>query len=463
MNNLESGREAASPLSVVSIYPYDPAWKVAFIEAAEAIRSCVKVDNVKYFIDHVGSTAVKDLPSKPVVDILLSVNGWSEIEKILESLKQLGYSDGESSRENHRYFLIKEHFGSLPRFHLHVCKADIKWGRDMLVFKDELSADCSLAKKYAELKVELSSKYSDDLDRYTSEKTEFIKSALSRAANSFSVDQLLTHQRVELDIARKHQVKMIFAQFAIAIVAAISVYMAENKYLLYAAGIGLLLMLFWVNSNQRQQRHRAAGDQARRAILLISGLNKVPPAGQKLRIKDGFEVSAVGLTTNREEEHFASREPHGYKRLSEMIEESAYWTRDLQKVSASVMRGVFAVLITFMMIACGVVVTLAPSEAVINVSRVLVAILVFLISSDTLGLLFSYKNSAGTIDEIFKRVESVAARGYEDADTLLLMVDYNAAIEKAPPALPWVYEFRRTSLSQRWRAYIETKQASINE
>jgi GrpB-like predicted nucleotidyltransferase (UPF0157 family) len=463
MSSLESEREVAPSSSVVNIYPHDPTWKAAFIKESEKIRSGVKVKNVNYFIDHVGSTAICDLPSKPVIDMLLSVHGWSEIEQVLENLKKLGYSFEESPKETHRYFLIKEQLDSLPKFHLHVCKANIKWGRDMLIFKDELSADCDLAKKYAELKMDLSSRYGDDLVKYTSEKTDFIKSALSRAANSFSVDQLLTHQRNELDIAQTLQMKMIAAQFAIALVAAISVYVAENRYLLYAAGVGLLLMLFWVHFNQGQQRHRTAGDQARRAILLISGLNKVPPAGQKLRIKDGFEVPAAGLTTTREEEHFTSRESHGYKRLSEMIEESAYWTRDLQRFSAKIMEFIFLALILCMITACGVAVTLTPSETMINLSRALVAILVFLISSDTLGLLFSYKNSAGTIDEIFKRVESVTARGYEEADTLLLMVDYNAAIEKAPPALPGVYGIRRVSLSQRWRAYIETKQANADD
>lgn len=461
MSSLEPVREVVPSSPVVSICLYDQAWKAAFIAEAEVIRSGVK--NVECFIDHVGSTAISGLPSKPVIDILLSVHDWSAIEKIVGNLEKLGYSVEESCKETHRYFLIKGQLDSPPRFHLHVCMANIKWGRDMLVFRDELSVDCDLAKKYAKLKLELSSRHGDDLGKYTSEKTDFIKSVLSRAAKSFSVDRLLTHQRNELDSAQWLQVKMIAAQFAIALVAAISVYVADNKYLLHAAGIGLLLMLLWVHFNQGQQRHRAAGDQARRAILLISGLNKVPPAGQKLRIKDGFGIPVAGLATTREEDHFASREPHGYKRLSEMIEESAYWTRDLQIFSAKIMEFIFTTLILFAITACGVAVTLAPPEALINLSRALIAILVFLISSDTLGLLFAYKNSAGTIDEIFKRVESVAARGYKEADALLLMVDYNAAIEKAPPALPWVYKVRRRSLSQRWRAYIETKQANAED
>lgn len=237
MSSLELERETASLFSVVKIHPHDPTWKSAFIAEAEVIRSGVKVKKVKYFIDHVGSTAISDLPSKPVIDILLSIHGWSEVEEVLRDLKKLGYSIKESSKEAHRYFLFKENLDILPRFHLHLCKANTKWGRDMLIFKDELSADCNLAKKYAELKIDLSSRYGDNIIKYTSEKTDFIKAALSRAENSFSVDQLLTHQRNELDIAQKLQMKMIAAQFAVALVAAISVYVVENTHLLCAAAL----------------------------------------------------------------------------------------------------------------------------------------------------------------------------------------------------------------------------------
>jgi hypothetical protein len=90
----------------------------------------------------------------------------------------------------------------------------------------------------------------------------------------------------------------------------------------------------------------------------------------------------------------------------------------------------------------------------------MIAIMVFVISSDFLGLLLSYRGSAVAIDEIFKRVETADARDYLEADILLLMSDYNAAIERSPTPLPWIYKFRRKGLGQRWQAYVEAKLAN---
>lgn len=454
----ESSCSFESAMQVVSIFKHDPAWKETFARESEAIRAIATREN--FFIDHVGSTAVNDLPSKPIIDMLVSVHHWSTVEKLLEELKKIGYRMKEYDKEASRYFLTKYQSANLGCFHIHICRPNDRWGQDMLVFRDELAADQGLVKEYAELKQTLARAHCDDLGKYTHEKTFFIKSVLHKVERSFSVDHLLTHQRSELDEAQRIQIKMIFTQLAVAWVAACSVFLVGNKYLLHAAGAGLLLMLLWVHYSQRQQRHRSAGDQARRAVLLISGLDKVPPAGQKLRIIDGFEVSTLGRPRAREEDHFASREPPGYKRLSELIEESAYWTRDLQRFSAKIMAIIFTVLMLFIVCACGVAISSLTSETLIDLSRALVAVVVFLISSDILGLLLAYRNSATTIDEIFKRVESVAARKYTESDVLLLMVDYNAAIEKAPAVLPGVFKLRNKTLSQHWRAYISTKQTN---
>ena len=101
---------------------------------------------------------------------------------------------------------------------------------------------------------------------------------------------------------------------------------------------------------------------------------------------------------------------------------------------------------------------LLPSDITISMARVLVAILVFMLSSDLVGAIFAHREAASSISEIIQRTETAAARGYPAADVLLLMSDYNAIVESAPFALPGVYELRCQSLTRRWRAYLENKQ-----
>ena len=215
--------------------------------------------------------------------------------------------------------------------------------------------------------------------------------------------------------------------------------------------------MIWFFLSQGQQRHRSAGDQARRAVLLISGLNAIPSAGQNLRISDKFNVAITKETLRREEDHFSTREKPSYKRLVEMIEESSYWTCYLQKTSAKVMWVLLSILVIAICLVTGAAITSFNSNNLISLSRVMIALMIFVISTDALGLLLSYKNAASSIGEIFSRVESISVKGYLESDALLLMLDYNSAIEKAPTTLPLVYKFIQKKLNKKWRVYSEEK------
>ncbi|WP_176055173.1 GrpB family protein [Paraburkholderia caribensis] len=457
-NKFSSDRKAPLEIGVVSISEYRASWADQFLKEASCIRSATNCAQI--YIDHVGSTAVEGLPAKPIIDILISISDWSAAESLVSELEGLGYKIGEKCDKVPRYFLKKYSAGGSEGFHIHVCEPHRRWGREMLTFKEELKANYQFARAYADLKKQLANKYRENLQAYMVGKKDFIENKLREIRSEFSVNKLLTHQRAELNKAERLQVQMIGTQFAIATTAAISVYSNDNKYLFGAAILTFILMVFWLSFSQGQQRHRSAGDQVRRVILLISGLDMEPSAGQKLRIIDSFEVSTLQIPLRREEDHFATREEPGYKRLSEMIEESSYWTRDLQHASARVMFVILVILVAILFITAGTAVVSLKTDNLISLARAMIAIMVFAISSDFLGLFLAYRNSAIAIDEIFRRVEAVDARGYMESDILVLMSDYNAAIERSPAPFPWVYRFRQNELSQRWRAYMEAKLVS---
>jgi GrpB-like predicted nucleotidyltransferase (UPF0157 family) len=453
-----SNKNAKRGIGIVSISEYSPSWADQFSRETDSIRSAVKC--AKFYIDHVGSTAVKGLAGKPIVDILISLSDWNAAGALVSELEDLGYDLNEKCDDVPRYFLTKYSTDDCEDFHVHICEPHCRWGREMLIFRNELAADDDLARAYENLKKQLANKYREDVQSYMQGKRDFIENKLREARNEFGINKLLTHQRAESNKAERLQVRMIATQFATAIIAAVSVYSNNNKYLFAAAILVFIFMLLWLVLSQGQQRHRSAGDQARRAVLLISGLDLEPSAGQKLRISDGFNVPIFKIALRREEDHFAPRETPGYKRLSEMIEESSYWTRDLQQASARAMTVILLILGVIVIITGGAAVASLNSDSLISLSRAMIAIMVFVISSDFIGLLLSYRGSAVAIDEIFKRVETADARDYLEADILLLMSDYNAAIERSPAPLPWIYKLRQKRLGQRWQAYVEAKLGS---
>ncbi|MEB4629291.1 GrpB family protein [Burkholderia contaminans] len=443
---------------VVTISEYNPSWIESFSAEEKSIRSTVKCAPI--YIDHVGSTSVEGLPGKPIIDILISLSDWDAAGALVSELECLGYRVSEKCDDVPRYFLTKYSTNGSCGFHIHVCEPHRRWGREMLIFRDELAADEEFALSYGNLKKKLANEHHKDIKSYMVGKKDFIENKLREAQGEFGVSKLLTHQRAELNKAEDLQVLMMFTQFAVALIAAISVFSSSNKFLFFEAIAVFILMLLWLIFSQGQQRYRSAGDQARRVILLISGLNMDPSVGQRLRIIDGFKASILKMSPRREEDHFATREAPGYKRLSEMIEESSYWTRDLQQFSAKLLMVVLLILMVVAFVVGGMAITSMKSNGLISFSRATISIMVFFVSSDYLGLLLGYRGSALAIDEVFKRVETVSARGYLKSDTLLLMSDYNATIEKSPAPLPFVYKLRRNKLSQRWRAYVEARLSS---
>ncbi|WP_172352516.1 hypothetical protein [Mesorhizobium sp. NZP2298] len=190
---------------------------------------------------------------------------------------------------------------------------------------------------------------------------------------------------------------------------------------------------------------------------MASGLNARFSAEQRLRIFDGFTAPIENKAMVREESYFASRAEPSYLRLAELIEESAYWTRDLQRASAQAMRLVLVAVALLMGFTLWHAMSSMSTDAQVSLARVLVAALVFLLSSDTVGTMIAHKNAADAIDDVLQRVESAAARGYTEPDLLLLLSDYNAVVEGAPVALPGIYQLRRGKLTRRWRAYLENK------
>ena len=359
------------------VVAHDRTWADVCSTEVEAIRAAIAP--ARAFIDHVGSTAIGGLESKPVIDLLVSLPDWREAATVAAALTRLDYHQGSAHNAPPRRFLEKavRQAGSLEAIHVHLTPFDSEWGNDMVVFRDELIADAELSARYAALKRQLAADHPADPDAYTAGKSEFVGQVLRNAAGAFGNDRLLTHQRAELDRAQRFQNLSLAAQLCVAVVTAISVYSTDNGTQLNFALLGFLLVGIWLALAREQRSHRAAGDQARRVVPLASGLGERFSPEQRLRVFDKFTVSVAGKQLVREEWYFASRAPPGYPRLAELIEESAYWTRDLQRASATALQWALTGIVLLIAGALWANLPNVSADAGVSLARVLVALLVF--------------------------------------------------------------------------------------
>lgn len=269
------------------------------------------------------------------------------------------------------------------------------------------------------------------------------------------INRLLTHQRAELGHAEVLRAWSLALQFLVALLAAISVFSNDGGHLLALAGIGAVVLAIWLVCDGYYRRHRAAGDQARRMLLVTRGFDEeVAELGV---IQAGFTASVSKLPPVSIESYFATTAPAGTTRVSEMVDESAFFTADLQRRSGELM-----LLVLFFGLVAVVVAWLAFAPQLngsvrVIAARVLLAFGVFLLSSDVLGAAFAHLRSASSMDTIRLRLSAARSRPRPLGDVLQAMVDYNAAVESAPLPLPGIYQRRRTELDRAW---VEYKQAT---
>ncbi|MFW5855912.1 MAG: GrpB family protein [Bacillota bacterium] len=163
----------------------NPEYKDWYGEEKEKIEKVLGVDKIKR-INHIGSTAVKGLFAKPIVDILLEVDRDIDIENLKILLKSSGWT--LMSYEEEPELCISFNKGYTPEgfsekvFHLHV---RYPGDPDELYFRDYLRDYEKVAEKYEKLKRKLSEKYKHDRDGYTEAKSKFIEKFTKKAREEY--------------------------------------------------------------------------------------------------------------------------------------------------------------------------------------------------------------------------------------------------------------------------------------
>ena len=156
----------------IEIHPYDPDWPAAF-ERERALIAPILGENAT-LIEHMGSTSIPGLPSKPIVDIIVQVEGLDAARAAIPALEATGYSFWADNPDKTKLYLVKG-LPPAPRrtHHLHIHADDVEVRRH-LIFRDHLRSSPEALEAYLALKTELAARFRDDRDAYSRNKSAFI-------------------------------------------------------------------------------------------------------------------------------------------------------------------------------------------------------------------------------------------------------------------------------------------------
>ena len=164
----------------VGLSAFSKEWKSLFEDEKALISN--KIGSLVSDIQHVGSTSVEGLISKPIIDIAIGVKSFDVVEEAAKLLLVIGYEHLGTFGIEGRHFFIKES-GDIRTHHLHMVLYKGELWNNYIMFRDWLRENPKDRDQYAELKKTLAEKYKNNREKYTDEKSEFVRRILKKAEN----------------------------------------------------------------------------------------------------------------------------------------------------------------------------------------------------------------------------------------------------------------------------------------
>ncbi|MEX1009590.1 MAG: GrpB family protein [Acidimicrobiia bacterium] len=175
---MDDARPARPTDGSVEVVEYRAEWPTMF--HAERVLLDEHLPHVFVRIEHIGSTAVPGMPSKPTIDIAGAVRSLDDVLGELDSLYALGYDYRGFFEGVAEHLFLRKVAGGKRTHHLHVVTLDSAEITSWLAFRDFLRADPTAAADYAQAKRDLFARFPDDRMAYVDGKGSVVDALLAR-------------------------------------------------------------------------------------------------------------------------------------------------------------------------------------------------------------------------------------------------------------------------------------------
>lgn len=168
-------------MNEVHLEPHQIAWEETAKKTIEKLKSIL--GDILIGCEHIGSTAIKNISAKPIIDIMIGVNSFEELFKKNDILKKNGFNYAfEYYPCQHLYICGHNNFIT---HHIHALIYDSEVWNNFINFRDYLNTHEDEAIAYEKFKMDLMVKYANDRNSYTREKKIGIIDDLIVRANAW--------------------------------------------------------------------------------------------------------------------------------------------------------------------------------------------------------------------------------------------------------------------------------------
>lgn len=158
----------------VRLVPYDNEWKNEFLRMKREIINHTNLNDA--CIQHIGSTSIVSIMTKPILDIVVGVDDINDVDKkIISRLKKAGFLRLAVERPAEIVFAkfvddtyqVKTHF-------IHLVDYNKELWNNLIFFRDYLNSNEAERNEYQNLKMDYVKSNTGGIGDYTDHKKEFV-------------------------------------------------------------------------------------------------------------------------------------------------------------------------------------------------------------------------------------------------------------------------------------------------
>lgn len=159
---------------IVRLLTYNPEWAEAGKAVISELRSVFGANAID--IRHIGSTAVENLRSRPIIDIAVAVRSFASVSEYFDQLDAMGYLHRKETDTENQIFLstLKNRYN----VYIHIVIHEKTLWNSYISFCECLKKDEEVRQKYEQLKIVLAQRFVYDRRSYTAGKSEFVRRIL---------------------------------------------------------------------------------------------------------------------------------------------------------------------------------------------------------------------------------------------------------------------------------------------
>ena len=168
----------------IKVLPYNENWVEDYKQIKRLLLDIF--GDLVIDIQHFGSTSIKGMSAKPIIDVMIIVNNIQKVDELNYRMIEVGYKPrGENGMPGRRYFQYFHEDGVNHTQHIHVYEKNNSAVIDQLMFRDYLRIDKDAFEQYQQIKINSAELFRHSPSEYTDSKTNCINEIMNKAKNYY--------------------------------------------------------------------------------------------------------------------------------------------------------------------------------------------------------------------------------------------------------------------------------------